>query len=73
MTSDNDDSLTTASDRLRAMISTCSLSVQEQERRTRARQRLRERCLSIPWGQEQDEKEGEAYWRSLHDSAVLSD
>jgi hypothetical protein len=73
MTSETEDSRMRAADRLREMISSYSLTLQEKERREQAAIRLRERCLSIPYYAERDRKEGMEFFRNLHASAILSD
>ena len=72
MTLDDDDSLVQAEIRLRKLISEHSPTPQELERQERAAQRLRERFSSTPYGKKRDEKDGMAYWRDLHASAILS-
>ena len=57
---------------LAQLLSSCSETPQELERQERAAQRLRERFSSTPYGKKRDEKDGMAYWRNLHASAILS-
>ncbi len=73
MTSTDENSLEAAEDPLQKLLSQYSLEPQELERRKRAQQRLKEVYSSIPWYKEQSEKDGDLFWKALHDSAVLRD
>ena len=73
MTSTDENSLEAAEDPLQKLLSQYSLEPQELERRKRAQQRLKEVYSSIPWYKEQGEKDGDLFWKALHDSAVLRD
>jgi len=73
MTSTDESLSTDAATRLRRRPLTGYQNPQEQERRKRAQQRLKEVYSSIPWYKEQGEKDGDLFWKALHDSAVLRD
>ena len=47
-------------------------SPEERTLRLQGQQRLKERLSQIPWYAEQGRKHGEAFWRTLHGSCVLS-
>ena len=73
MTSTDENLSTDAAPRLRRRPLTGYQNPQELERRKRAQQRLKEVYSSIPWYKEQGEKDGDLFWKTLHDSAVLRD
>ena len=73
MTSTDENSLEATEDPLQKLLSQYSLEPQELERRKRVQQRLKEVYSSIPWYKEQGEKDGDLFWKALHDSAVLRD
>jgi hypothetical protein len=73
MTSEVDNSSTDAATPSRKRLLKGYQNPQEQERRMRAQQRLKEVYSSIPWYKEQAEKDGEIFWKRLHDKAPLSD
>ena len=55
----------------RACLDGC-FTREEEERQRQGAQRLKEQLSPIPWYREQAEKDGEIFWRRLHDSCILS-